>query len=124
MNRHLTSILSTTLLTLGALVSGGADAAPTAPEPPPPDSGECTAEALARDVDPELDTVLHCDGQRLHGGKGQTDWVVFAHWENGRWAGYEKHGTSPLSGYPCFHLPQAWADGAPAEILGDMLPCE
>lgn len=89
-----------------------------------PGSGECSPEALARDIAPALDTVMYCDGQWLRGGKWQTDWVVYARWDNGRWVEYEEHGTSSATGFPCFHLDRARADGAPEEIVSEMLACE
>ncbi|QGU06516.1 hypothetical protein COCCU_02810 [Corynebacterium occultum] len=84
---------------------------------------ECTPEALSRDVDPGLDTVLYCDGQWLRGGRWQTDWVVYAYWESGRWNQYSSHGTSEVTGYPCYDLERARNDGAPEEILGMMAAC-
>lgn len=102
---------------------------PTLEDPPESSSSptqppaECTADALARDIDPALDSVLYCDGQWLRGGKWQTDWVVYAHWEGGRWHPYDPHGTTEMTGYPCHDLAQARADGAPAEILDMMTPC-
>ncbi|MGP6173868.1 hypothetical protein [Corynebacterium sp. A21] len=85
---------------------------------------ECTPEALARDIDPGLDTVLYCDGQWLRGGRWQTDWVIYAFWNNGRWVEYEAHGSSEVTEYPCFDLDRARADGAPEEILGMMAECD
>lgn len=96
---------------------------PTSLSPTNPPT-ECTPEALARDVDPSLDTILYCDGQWLRGGQSQTDWVMYAFWDNGRWVEYGAHGRSEITEYPCFNLDQARSDGVPEEILGIMAECD
>lgn len=85
-------------------------------------AGECEASALARDIDSNLDVVTHCDGQWLRGGRYQTEWVIYAYWEDDRWNEYASHGQS-FTGFPCHHLDRARTDGVPEEIVTEMLEC-
>lgn len=125
------SILGTALLTLGlASCTETTTAEESAREqnpqqttsPPDAATGECEASALARDIDSNLDVVTHCDGQWLRGGRYQTDWVIYAHWDGDQWNEYAPHGQS-FTGFPCYHLDQARADGVSEEIVTEMLEC-
>lgn len=130
-------ILGTALLTLSLAACTGAPpqktvtgtttvetatTATTIAEESTPDVGECDATALARDISSNLDVVTHCDGQWLRGGRYQTDWIIYAYWEDGRWNEYASHGQS-FTGFPCYHLDQARADGVSEEIVTEMLEC-
>lgn len=128
MSHRTLSILGAALLTLG--LAACAETTPretatetiTTTEPVAATTGECDAAALARDINSNLDVVTHCDGQWLRGGRYQTDWVIYAYWEDGQWNEYASHGQS-FTGFPCYHLDRARTDGVSEEIVVEMLEC-
>lgn len=89
-----------------------------------PAAGDCSPATFARDVNPEFDVTLYCDGQWARTGKDRTDWIAYAYWDNGQWVQYPSDGTTTTGmSQPCYNLSSARANGAPEELLNVMPAC-
>lgn len=68
--------------------------------------------------------VLFCDEAWARAGQAQSDHVLVFRYRDGRWRQYQHDGSSDVTGYICYDEGRMRAEGAPEELIAQVLLCE
>lgn len=90
----------------------------------PSEEEKCTSMAEAQLSQFRNPVVMYCDGSWLRAGEYRTDLVRLYTWADGGWQRYYTDGKTVVTNLSCYDRGTLEAQGAPAELLDQLLLCD